>query len=197
MSYDPTISEWTSEDPAGYVNGPNLYEFEGDNPATRLDPNGTDSIYSPGSFIALIMDTTGYNQLLSNIHIKCDTALKKWAQGQGCKDSTGSGSVSAHSLFTYDKSIAVDQATIGEVVVQVTANGSFTQTAANGEAQASGRWTLQFNCQKNWNVLGITFKHYDLSWSDLYNDQYSHKCSCPTSGPSTGPSTVPTAAAPG
>jgi RHS repeat-associated protein len=38
--YDPTTGTWTTEDPAGYMNGMNLYQFVGSNPATMIDPLG-------------------------------------------------------------------------------------------------------------------------------------------------------------
>jgi RHS repeat-associated protein len=39
-SYSPTLQRWTQIDPAGYPDGPNAYEFVGDNPINRLDPSG-------------------------------------------------------------------------------------------------------------------------------------------------------------
>jgi RHS repeat-associated protein len=38
--YSPTLETWTQQDPAGYVDDPNLYEFQRSNPARYLDPLG-------------------------------------------------------------------------------------------------------------------------------------------------------------
>jgi RHS repeat-associated protein len=38
--YDPNTGTWKEQDPAGYVNGPNLYQLETSNPGTRTDPAG-------------------------------------------------------------------------------------------------------------------------------------------------------------
>jgi len=38
--YSPTLGRWTTADPAGYVNGPNLYQMELSNPVAELDPTG-------------------------------------------------------------------------------------------------------------------------------------------------------------
>ncbi|WP_437589009.1 RHS repeat domain-containing protein [Sorangium sp. So ce1000] len=41
--YAPWLGRWTSADPAGMVDGPNLYKHVRGNPIRLLDPNGTDS----------------------------------------------------------------------------------------------------------------------------------------------------------
>ncbi|XXY21866.1 SpvB/TcaC N-terminal domain-containing protein [Sorangium sp. So ce216] len=41
--YAPWLGRWTSADPAGMVDGPNLYEYVRGNSIRLLDPNGTDS----------------------------------------------------------------------------------------------------------------------------------------------------------
>ena len=38
--YDPTVGRWMSEDPNGYNGGVNLYDYVGDSPLTRTDPEG-------------------------------------------------------------------------------------------------------------------------------------------------------------
>ena len=40
MSYNPRIMQWMQPDPAGYVDGPNLRAFVGNNPINRVDPDG-------------------------------------------------------------------------------------------------------------------------------------------------------------
>ncbi len=38
--YDPRTMTWNTKDPLGYVNGPDVYKMEGDNPINRADPTG-------------------------------------------------------------------------------------------------------------------------------------------------------------
>jgi len=40
MSYDPTVGRWVEQDPAGYIDGPNMYQMELSNPVSLLDPSG-------------------------------------------------------------------------------------------------------------------------------------------------------------
>jgi hypothetical protein len=40
MSYDPAIGRWLEQDPDGYVNGANLYQFVESNPLRYVDPLG-------------------------------------------------------------------------------------------------------------------------------------------------------------
>ena len=41
--YAPWLGRWTSADPAGLVDGPNLYQYALSNPIVRVDAKGTDS----------------------------------------------------------------------------------------------------------------------------------------------------------
>jgi len=38
--YSPNMNRWTSGDPAGLVDGPNVYEYVGENPVTHIDKKG-------------------------------------------------------------------------------------------------------------------------------------------------------------
>ena len=38
--YNPRTFTWNTQDPLGYVNGPDMYQFVGDNPINRFDPSG-------------------------------------------------------------------------------------------------------------------------------------------------------------
>ena len=40
MAYSPTMMRWVSEDPMGYVDGQDLYQFERSSPVSSLDPLG-------------------------------------------------------------------------------------------------------------------------------------------------------------
>ncbi len=40
-NYSPSLGTWTSQDPAGYINGANTYQFVMSNPVGNIDPKGT------------------------------------------------------------------------------------------------------------------------------------------------------------
>ena len=39
--YSPSLGTWISQDPAGYINGADTYQFVGDGPVGRVDAGGT------------------------------------------------------------------------------------------------------------------------------------------------------------
>ena len=39
-NYSPSLGRWTNQDPAGYINGANTYQFVGSDPAGNVDPWG-------------------------------------------------------------------------------------------------------------------------------------------------------------
>ncbi len=43
-NYSPSLGRWINEDPAGYINGPNTYQFVESNPVNVVDPLGLDVI---------------------------------------------------------------------------------------------------------------------------------------------------------
>jgi len=58
--YAPWLTRWTSVDPAGLIDGPNVYRYARDNPVGRVDPEGTDSLQPDPKTLALVA------QLLAN-----------------------------------------------------------------------------------------------------------------------------------
>ena len=40
-NYSPSLGRWINQDPAGYINGANTYQFVLGNPVGRVDPEGT------------------------------------------------------------------------------------------------------------------------------------------------------------
>ncbi len=52
--YAAWLGRWTSPDPAGYVDGLNLYAYARNNPIVRSDPSGTDS--TPGDWVREVAD---------------------------------------------------------------------------------------------------------------------------------------------
>lgn len=51
--YHPQLGRWLQRDPAGYVDGLNLYEYVGGNPIGAVDPSGLDG------FAEWFLDVTG------------------------------------------------------------------------------------------------------------------------------------------
>lgn len=39
--YDPSVGRFLTKDPAGLIDGPNLYAYVGNNPVSQTDPSGT------------------------------------------------------------------------------------------------------------------------------------------------------------
>lgn len=59
--YTPHVGRWLSEDPAGYVDGPNQYLYVKNNPINMTDPSGLEGIedwnpltFTYGSFCGLL-----------------------------------------------------------------------------------------------------------------------------------------------
>lgn len=48
--YDPSISRWISKDPAGFIDGPNLYAYCHNNPLRSCDPYGLESQVNEDQF---------------------------------------------------------------------------------------------------------------------------------------------------
>jgi RHS repeat-associated protein len=46
--YNPQIGRWTQRDPMGFVDGPNVYAFVGNNPVNFVDPYGLWKGFFPG-----------------------------------------------------------------------------------------------------------------------------------------------------
>ena len=42
-NYSPSLGTWISQDPAGYINGANTYQFVGSGPVAGVDPTGLDA----------------------------------------------------------------------------------------------------------------------------------------------------------
>ena len=54
--YDPSISRWISKDPAGFVDGPNLYAYCHNNPLLCCDPFGLESQVNEEQFYGEVED---------------------------------------------------------------------------------------------------------------------------------------------
>ena len=59
--YAPWLGRWTSCDPSGMADGPNLYAYAQNSPLVRIDPNGTDSTttVSPKQQLASLIERMG------------------------------------------------------------------------------------------------------------------------------------------
>ena len=49
--YDVSLDRWLQQDPAGYVDGPNTYQFVGSSPTGRADPSGLDWEETAGGYV--------------------------------------------------------------------------------------------------------------------------------------------------
>ncbi|MGC8561319.1 MAG: RHS repeat-associated core domain-containing protein [Phycisphaerae bacterium] len=52
-NYSPTLGRWTSQDPLGYINGANTYQFLGSDPGDFVDPSGLSWAWWGAFFSAL------------------------------------------------------------------------------------------------------------------------------------------------
>ena len=50
MSFSPTLGRWITRDPAGYIDGPNLYQAFAGNPGIHVDPLGLYKVKFGGGF---------------------------------------------------------------------------------------------------------------------------------------------------
>jgi len=48
--YNPTLARWTTRDPLGMVDGPNVYAYVGGDPSVSIDPLGAESDYTSPRF---------------------------------------------------------------------------------------------------------------------------------------------------
>ena len=48
-NYDPSLGRWINQDPAGYINGANTYQFVMSNPVGKVDPSGRSTASIIGS----------------------------------------------------------------------------------------------------------------------------------------------------
>lgn len=46
-AYDSELGRWLSRDPAGFIDGPNLYAYVGNDPANKIDPLGLWNLFNP------------------------------------------------------------------------------------------------------------------------------------------------------
>jgi hypothetical protein len=51
MSYSPVLGQWPERDPAGYVDGADLYEYVQGNPLTATDPTGLEKVVHKHVFL--------------------------------------------------------------------------------------------------------------------------------------------------
>ena len=50
-NYSPTLGRWINQDPAGYINGANTYQFVMSNPVGNVDPSGCKAITNAGNAV--------------------------------------------------------------------------------------------------------------------------------------------------
>ncbi len=54
-NYSPSMARWTTLDPAGMVDGPNMYEYVGNNTVLYIDPNGSFTIQILGGIVGCVV----------------------------------------------------------------------------------------------------------------------------------------------
>jgi RHS repeat-associated protein len=75
--YDPSLGQWTTQDPLGPMESPNLYAFASNNPINRMDPYGLFSFSNLWSAIYSQVTDIGQQifSLLRNMHAFMSTHL--------------------------------------------------------------------------------------------------------------------------
>lgn len=64
--YDPSLNQWTTQDPLGSIEGPNHYAYASNNPLTRVDPYG---LFSFSTFWqSLYSGMIAFGQKIANVY---------------------------------------------------------------------------------------------------------------------------------
>jgi hypothetical protein len=90
--YSPSLKTWLSAEPNGaaYVDGPNLYTFEQNNPINRLDPTGEFTLHFDGRFTAAeqakITDAINnpVKERLRYLYWETKNEIKRWEDKKAC-----------------------------------------------------------------------------------------------------------------
>ncbi len=101
--YHPPTGRWTSPDPQGYDDGPNLYAFLHNNPLTHIDLYGLETedgaAYMRSFIRGFVDDTTfGLSEHLLGLHTSSST-LEKVLYGSGTAASMAAGCVYGGALL--------------------------------------------------------------------------------------------------
>jgi len=79
--YDPTLGRYTQPDPLGFVDGPSVYGYAGENPQALVDPDGR-QIVVPGPLLPPVVLIGGGAYLLCQINPEACKKLKNWCERQ-------------------------------------------------------------------------------------------------------------------
>lgn len=162
--YSPTLGRWMQMDPAGYVDGANLYQFVNSQPVNGTDPAG------------LWEKDFHYNVIYLLMRLKC------WTPDEAAKVAKASNEI--------DRNPATDPRKLGE---QIAVNHPFARIngkAAAAEAAAAqnladyhfpgstANTPTHANDQNSGNQAGMAFLAGDLDgagrWLHTYADSWSH-----------------------
>ena len=99
-NYSPTLGRWINQDPPGYINGANTYQFAASNPIGRLDPLG---LWTLSLGLAI-------NWQIFGLNINYSGGLVVDSDGHAGGYIVGGGGVGAGAGGTADVSVRVSNA---------------------------------------------------------------------------------------
>ena len=138
-NYSPSLGTWTSQDPAGYINGADTYQFVLSNPVNRVDPWGLWHWYNPW--------TWNWSWLPWVPKVAVDTAKEVTPGGEFCGAVEASAPLAKAGIFAntrhyYDQTHNINSAT--DPLYQglnAIASGTPWQDLPPAEQQAVQNWS--------------------------------------------------------
>ncbi|HEX3927561.1 MAG TPA: RHS repeat-associated core domain-containing protein [Gemmatimonadales bacterium] len=151
--YDPGTGRWLQEDPAGLGGGVNLYQYNGNNPASFSDPFGLDPCKASSAWtecIAQALANWGASTggLVGGLALNAGAALNAGLDATGINaaasagNAIGSGNVvvgAASAALAIVPGVAADRAAVGALIRDATENPGGWKTLGVFVEQATGR----------------------------------------------------------
>ena len=95
--YAPWLGRWTAADPAGLVDGPNLYRYAGGNPILNLDSTGTNSEKS--GLLGYLRGGRGWGRKFHQAHMIVESQLKRYVTGYSRSKSQAAGELTKKTHY--------------------------------------------------------------------------------------------------
>lgn len=92
---DPTMGRWTRQDPIGYADGPNIYEYERSLPLSYTDASGTISAATVWRGLLAAIE----RWQLESAAASWNSTSPQWSLGNQCAEQSGSLSVFLQKMF--------------------------------------------------------------------------------------------------